>query len=215
MNPNSNEHQTKFRRPRASRARTVLSPWQTSLEHQGMRLRAQLNLSDWDSLDQFAAFNLIPKTAVWPLKNVPGITLHSLNYFRSEGIGWSAWAVPDWSGNTNVFFNDANPLREVRVHLLEEYFHLRLGHSPDKISLVPVNGNYRTYNIQKEEEAHGCGAAALVPYAGLQSMLALGKHLEWIAEHYLVPLSLVEFRIEATKLEPLSAAAICQLSLIS
>jgi hypothetical protein len=118
-----------------------------------MRLRAQLNLSDWDSLDQFAAFNLIPKTAVWPLKNVPGITLHSLNYFRNEGIGWSAWAVPDESGNTNVFFNDANPLREVRVHLLEECFHLRLGHAPDKISLVPVNGNYRTYNRQKEEEA--------------------------------------------------------------
>jgi hypothetical protein len=94
----------------------------------------------------------------------------------------------------------------VRVHLLEEVFHILLGHPPDQLRLYAIDGRYRTYDPRKEDEAYGCAIAALVPFLGLQDMLARDIHLGRIAEHFVVPLSVVEERIAATNLGHLTSA---------
>jgi hypothetical protein len=66
------------------------------------------------------------------------------------------------------------------------------------VRLYAIDGRFRTYNQQNEDEAYGCAIAALVPFAGLQDMLARGTHICRIAEHFVVPVSVVEERVAAT-----------------
>ena len=123
-----------------------------------MRLRAQLNLCDYEPLHQYKAFELIPDCDIYPLKNVPGISLRSLNHFRGRGRGCAAWAVPDGTGHVDVFFNDEHHPWEIRVHLIEEFFHLHLGHVPDQVRAYTGPGGFRTYSSKKEEEAPAAGS---------------------------------------------------------
>jgi hypothetical protein len=181
-----------------------------------MRLRERLNLYDHEPLHQEHAFALIPDCDIYPLKNVPGVLLRSLNHFRTRGKACAAWAVPEpnGSGHVDVFFNDEHHPWEIRVHLMEEFFHLHLKHPPDRVRVYTVGGSYRTYNSAKEEEAAGAGMAALVPYGGLYSRVAEGQRIERIAEDYQVPVHVVEFRIEVTGLSSLMRFPTGQLPLL-
>lgn len=167
-----------------------------------MRLRAELNISELEPLEQHRALDLIPNCEVWALKNIPGLPFEVLNHFRTDGYQFGAFAYQDTDGAHQIVFNDAHPPAQVRVHLMEEYFHIRLGHPPDVVRLYPRDGRHRTHNNAKEDEAYGCGIAALVPYGGLEALLARGSDLRRIAEHYVVPLDVVDLRIAATKLDP-------------
>jgi hypothetical protein len=216
MNRNGNETLNRRPRYRATRARPFLPTAQVAIEHHGMRLRAQLNLADHEPLHQHHAFALIPDCDIYPLKNVPGILLRSLNHFRTRGKGCAAWAVPEpnGSGHVDVFFNDEHHPWDIRVHLMEEFFHLYLHHEPDRVRVYFGPGGHRTYNSAKEEEAAGAGMAALVPYGGLESRLAQGQHLDRIAEAYQVPAAVIRLRIEVTRLADLLASPTGQLPLL-
>jgi hypothetical protein len=98
---------------------------------------------------------------------------------------------------------------------MEEFFHIRLGHPPDVVRLYPCEGRHRTHNSAKEDEAYGCGIAALVPFGGLEALLARGSDLRRVAEHYVVPLDVVELRVVATKLAHLVSPASRQLPLLA
>lgn len=213
MSRNVNEHLNRGLRNRARRQRPALPHTQLAIEHQAMRLRGRLGLHDEESLDQYRAFELIPDCDVYPLKNVPGVPLRSLIHFRGAGRGCAAWAIPEpnGSGHVDVFFNDDLHPWDVRVHLMEEFFHLYLNHEPDIVRVYAAPGGYRTYNSAKEEEAAGAGMAALVPYGGLESRLVHGQHLERIAEAYQVPTSVIQFRIEVTRLADILASPTGQL----
>jgi len=98
---------------------------------------------------------------------------------------------------------------------MEEFFHFRLGHAPDLVRLYPIDGRHRTHSNAKEDEAYGCGMAALVPSPGLEALLVRGYDLRRIAEHYVVPLHVVDLRVAATKLGHLVSATAHQLPLLS
>lgn len=104
-------------------------------------------------------------------------------------------------------------LRGGAGHAGPEIFHVRLGHRPDVLTIVPINGNCRTYDAKKESEASGCAIAALVPFSALQVMLAQRVHIRRIAEHVAVPVEVVHERIGATGLGYLMNAQLVQLSL--
>ena len=179
-----------------------------------MRLREELCLSDMIALDHADAIKQIPRCRTWPLESLP-IELEHLVHFRTRGIGFGAMAVPDTDGSVDIIFNDAHTPKAIRTYLMEEVFHLRLGHRPDILRTYAEAGIYRTYSQAKENEAYGCGVAALVPYGGLEAMLADGEHISRIAEHFIVPVSVVQFRVEATKLGELANATTSQRSLMS
>jgi IrrE N-terminal-like domain len=179
-----------------------------------MRLRAELNVSVLDPLEQDRALNLIPNCQVWALKNIPGLAFEVVNHFRTAGFQLGAFAYRDADGDRQIVFNDAHPPAHVRVHLMEELFHFRLGHAPDVVRLYPIDGRHRTHNDAKEDEAYGCGIAALVPSLGLEALLVRGYDPRRIAEHYVVPLHVVDLRLAATKLGHLVSRTAHQLPLL-
>jgi hypothetical protein len=179
-----------------------------------MRLRAELNISDLDPLDQGRALSLIPNCHVWALKNIPGLPFEFVNHFRTDGYQLGAFAYRDADGDHQIVFNDAHQPAHVRVHLMEEFFHIRLGHRPDVVRLYPTDGRHRTHSSAKEDEAYGCGIAALVPLGGLETLLVRGWDLRRITEHFVVPLDVVELRVAATNLGHLVSSTSRQLPLL-
>jgi len=99
-----------------------------------------------------------------------------------------------------VIFNETHSKQRRRATLMEEFFHLRLGHPPSTIRVSGDGDAKRTFQSSIEEEAYFSGAAALVPYKGLRSLLDEGKVFEEIAFIFDVSKQLVEFRAKITKL---------------
>jgi hypothetical protein len=194
---------------------TRLSRRQAGIERHAIELRHELRLRDTEALDQYAALATIPNCEVWAIKNVPGISIDSLAHFRTDGYNCAAWAVPDDYGGVAVFFNDEHHPRDVRVYLMEEFFHLRLRHPPDTVRVYKHSGRHRTFDRNKEDEAYGCGIAALVPYTGLELMVWQGLHIERIAEKFVVPVPIVQVRLEVTGLGELMNSPVQQLPLLA
>jgi hypothetical protein len=86
---------------------------------------------------------------------------------------------------------------------MEEFFHLWLGHAPTHLRLYSDGDGRRDFDHDKESEAYGSGAAALVPYKPLRAMLEKGHRIGSIADHFLVSEQLVDFRIRVVKLSRL------------
>lgn len=116
--------------------------------------------------------------------------------------------MPD--GSHHIIFNDAHHLRDIRVTLMEEFFHIHLDHPMEIVRQYPGLETHRSYNNAKEEEAYRCAIAALAPYRGLERKLTEGTHLARIAEFYNVPISAVEDRISMTGLGALSNSTVRQ-----
>jgi len=84
---------------------------------------------------------------------------------------------------------------------MEEFFHIYLEHSTTTLRLLPnLEEANRTYDAAAEGQAYSCGAAALVPYAGLKDMVGAGITVTQIAAHFVVSRDLVLFRLKVTKL---------------
>jgi Zn-dependent peptidase ImmA (M78 family) len=178
-----------------------------------MRLRAELGVSDYDYLPLETAVTCIPNCEFLSLRHVPSIPFEVLIYFRTDGYHIGAFALPDERG-VKIVYNDAHPPNAVRVNVMEELFHLRLGHKPDILSVVSRNGRHRTYDVGKEDEALGCAVATLVPFAGLHAMLSRQMHIRRIAEHFAVPVEVVERRIGSTNLGDLMNAQLHRFALM-
>jgi Zn-dependent peptidase ImmA (M78 family) len=85
--------------------------------------------------------------------------------------------------------------------LTEELFHIRLGHTPCRLSPCPVSGLIRREFTRKvETEAYHSAAAALVPYCTLKEMLTSGETVKSIAKFFHVSVELVQFRMNVTRL---------------
>lgn len=192
-----------------------ISPRQRAIEAHAARLRFELNLADTVPLEHDQALELIPNCSVHAIKNINGLDFESINHFRLSPNQVCAFAHRCPDGHTLIVFNDVHPAPLVRVFLMEEFFHLRLGHPPDRIRLYPSDGIHRTYDEIKENEAYGCGLAALLPYHGVSDMLSSGLDLRRIAEHYVVPVKIVEERIALARLSHLVRLPSPQMSLLS
>lgn len=186
-----------------------ISPWQQIIELHARRLREQLRLSELDPLEHDRALNLIPNCEVWALKNIPGLPFEIINHFRIAGYQIGAFAFRDKDGDHRIVFNDTHQPAEVRVHLMEEFFHIRLGHKPDVVRLYPSDGRHRTHSEAKEDEAYGCGIASLVPLGGLEELLRRGLDMRRIAEHFVVPIDVIQLRVAALNLGNLIPSQRC------
>jgi hypothetical protein len=164
-----------------------------------MDLRKELRIDEFCCLSQEQALGLIPDCEIHAVKNIDGILFETRVEFYTHGRHIGAFAFKIGRA-VKIVFNDSYPVTAVRVHIMEEFFHLRLGHPPDTVRLYAIDGRFRTHNQKNEDEAYGCAIASLVPFLGLQDMLARGVHPSRIAEHFVVPLSVVEERIAATDL---------------
>lgn len=186
-----------------------LPPTQKGRHHeiraQGLRAFAGLTRGD-QRLDPFElakyAGLLVPT-----FEEIQGLTLET----REQLLGtakdkWSGGAaslkLPN--GKKLVILNPTHATTRHKATLMEEISHVFLGHKPSRLAIQgrDKQGNTlaRDYDHDIEEEAYATGAAALVPYAGLRSLVESGKTVAEIARHYNVSRSLVEYRIKISRL---------------
>jgi IrrE N-terminal-like domain len=185
----------------ARRGKGVLppNPKQWDAEHNALDLRAELELSLEEPLAYEAAFQLLPAVTVLPHGAIPAAEVHLATLRRNGGASWSGMAFACPSGDEFVVYNDAHSLARVRATLMEEFFHLRLGHPRSTLRLLSGSEATRSYDRSVEQEAYDSGAAALVPYATLKKMLGQGCDPSVVAEHFGVSTELVVFRGYVTR----------------
>ncbi len=186
-----------------------LPPTQKGRHHeiraQGLRAFAGLTGGD-QRLDPFElakyAGLLVPT-----FEEIQGLSLETREQLLSTAKDkWSGGAaslkLPN--GKKLVILNPTHATTRHKATLMEEISHVFLGHKPSRLAIKgrDKQGNTlaRDYDHEIEEEAYATGAAALVPYTGLRSLVDSGKTVAEIARHYNVSRSLVEYRIKISRL---------------
>lgn len=170
-------------------------------EHNALDLRHEMNLALEDRLDHIEAFELVPKVLGVLAHTELELSDEQLRHFTgARSNRWSGMCVPLPEGDHLVVYNANHPETRIRATLMEELFHLRLGHAPTTVRTFSVGEKVRDFDSAKEGEAYGSGAAALVPYKPLRAMLTSGMSVQEIAGHFEVSDQLVRFRINVSRL---------------
>lgn len=190
----------KRRKARGGRGIIPPNPSQWENEHNGLDLRDDLGLDHLAPLGPLLAFTLCPDVHVVAHGQIPAAAKF-VNYLRRDGnASWSALSIRIPDGPELVIFNDSHPTTRLNATLMEEFFHIRLGHARSLVRLIAGLTDGRSYNGEIERAAYGSGAAALVPFLGLRTMIAGGETVREIARHYQVSIELVRYRMKVTKL---------------
>jgi Zn-dependent peptidase ImmA (M78 family) len=177
------------------------NPKQWGNERNGLRLREDLGIGLAVRLSVRDAFTkLNGHVEVWRSSEVACAKKYSDLLHGLRSSAWSAFASPCPDGAVVVIFNETHAKQRRRATLMEEFFHLRLGHPPSTIRFTSGGDARRTFKSVIEEEAYCSGAAALVPYKGLRFFLDQGRTSKEIAEIFDVSEQLLEFRAKVTKL---------------
>lgn len=148
------------------------NPKQWANEHNGLNIRQDLRVEISARLPVREAFaRLLPHVVVRSHGDVPCAQIF-IDRFRGElRTTWSAFAQPLPDESVQVIYNDSHSSQRRRATLMEEFFHLRLGHRPSKLRCYSDGGSHRTFTTAIETEAYQSGAAALVPYKPLRDLI--------------------------------------------
>lgn len=110
---------------------------------------------------------------------------------------WSAMSVPLDRAVTSwvVLLNDCHTVERQRVTLLEEYWHILMGHKLTKVAkLSEAYG--RTYDQAEEHDAYYLASASLLPRHAVQDAVSKGRSAAEIAKRFGTSHELVEYRIK-------------------
>jgi hypothetical protein len=110
---------------------------------------------------------------------------------------WSAMSVPLDRGMSTwvVLLNDCHTEERQRVTLLEEYWHILMGHKLTKVAkLSEAYG--RTYEQAEEHDAYYLASASLLPREAIQDAVLKGRSATEIAKRFGTSPELVEYRIK-------------------
>ena len=110
---------------------------------------------------------------------------------------WSAMSVPLDRVMTSwvVLLNDCHTVERQRVTLLEEYWHILMGHKLTKVARISeVYG--RTYDQAEEHDAYYLASASLLPREAVQGAVSEGRSAADIAKRFGTSPELVEYRIK-------------------
>jgi transcriptional regulator with XRE-family HTH domain len=110
---------------------------------------------------------------------------------------WSAMSVPiDILGDTwAVLLNDCHNEERQRVTILEEYWHILLGHKLTKIARV-AEAYGRTYDKAEEHDAYYLASATLLPKAAIEKAVRAKRNSTEIAKVFGTSAELVDYRIK-------------------
>src|SRR5207302_7028822 len=196
----------------------VLNPLPPGEKRKQFELRA-LGLRDFagiasgQPLDPFALAKFA-KLLVVDFDTIEGLSPESRAHLLGE-------AADEWSGGASsrplpngwrlVILNPAHGAQRNRATLMEEIAHVFLGHKPNRLAVISRNPTVREgatsretlareYNHADEEAAYAVGAAALVPYAALRSLVFQRRQSQDIARRFRVSRQLAEYRIKVTHL---------------
>ena len=110
---------------------------------------------------------------------------------------WSAMSVPlDSAGETwAVLLNDCHTIERQRVTILEEYWHILLGHKLTKVARI-AEAYGRTYDKVEEHDAYYLASASLLPRGAVSEAVANRRSSAEIARIFGTSPELVDYRIK-------------------
>jgi Zn-dependent peptidase ImmA (M78 family) len=166
------------------------------LEHVAEKFRKDLHLASDQPLDSLKL-------------EVEGITVYKLTQTSLLEAGlvyklrtnssseWSAMSVPlDVTGDKwAVLLNDCHTQERQRVTILEEYWHILLGHKLTKIARV-AEAYGRTYDKVEEHDAYYLASATLLPKAAIEKAVKAKRNSADIAKTFGTSVELVDYRIK-------------------
>lgn len=160
------------------------------------KFRSDLDLTDKDPLDSLQID--VEGVRVVKLTSSECLDVRTMRRLRDEACGeWSAMSVPLNASNEKwlVLLNDCHTIERQRVTLLEEYWHILMGHKLTKVARI-AQAYGRTYDKAEEHDAYYLASATLLPKSAVQSAVTNGTSSAVIAKHFGTSPDLVEYRIK-------------------
>ena len=178
-------------------------------ERKALQIRQFAGVQVTERLDPYL---LAPRVRlrVVSLDEIKGLSPLAMAQLIGNGArNWSGGAsrpLPD--GSRLVILNPTHGAERRVATLMEEICHVFLGHAPTQLAVSVETGvSFRDYNQADEEEAYAVGAAALVPFCGLQKFIPEYVSVDKLAKRYGVSRYLVEYRLKVTGLWGIAKAA--------
>ena len=158
--------------------------------------RRDLGIKADDPLDSLQVS--VESVRVVKLTDAGYFDARTIRKLRHEACSeWSAMSVPLDRGMTSwaVLLNDCHTMERQRVTLLEEYWHILMGHRLTKVARISeVYG--RTYDQAEEHDAYYLASASLLPREAVQDSVSKGLSAADIAKRFGTSPELVEYRIK-------------------
>lgn len=174
-------------------------------ERKAIRIRQFAGARYLERLDPYALAARV-KLKVVSMLDLEALSDESRKHLTSvDTKSWSGGATPMLAdGSRLVILNETHSRTRRAATLMEEICHVLLGHKADRLGIEGAAGSGRDYEKERECEAYGVGAAALVPYHALSKFIAEGRGSDEIARRYGVSRDLVRYRSKIVGLwEPL------------
>lgn len=166
------------------------------MEEMAIGLRKELGLDDQMPVDPLRIkIEGVKILTIGEIKDVsPDVKAHLGGPGKDK---WSAMSVPiDEEQDTWIIVrNKEHQLARQNVSILEEFWHILLGHRLTKIAQVA--GVYgRTFDETEEHDAFYLAAATLIPENVIRATVQEKKNIKHIARNYGASPDLVEYRIK-------------------
>jgi hypothetical protein len=177
-------------------AATSVSLSKEELEATAERFRADLGLIHDEPLDSLRIE--VDGVQVISVGKTNYLDDRTVSQLRKNASGeWSAMSVPldmedeSWA----VLLNDSHTVERQRVTVLEELWHILLGHKLTKIARV-AEAYGRTYDKTEEHDAYYLASASLLPKAAMIDAVSKNHSSEQIARVFGTSSELVDYRIK-------------------
>lgn len=166
------------------------------LEEIAGNFRRDLDIGAEDPLDSLRVS--VEGVRVVKLTDSECFDARTMRKLRHEAFSeWSAMSVPLDRVMTRwvVLLNDCHTVERQRVTLLEEYWHILMGHKLTKVAkLSEAYG--RTYDQAEEHDAYYLASASLLPRKAVRDSVSKGCSAADIAKCFGTSPELVEYRIK-------------------
>lgn len=166
------------------------------LEQEAEKFRSDLGLSSDEPLDSLRLD--VEGVSVIPVGKTNCLDEKTVSHLRGDaGAEWSAMSVPLDPENENwiVLLNDSHSVERQRVTVLEEFWHILLGHKLTKIARV-ADAYGRTYDKAEEHDAYYLASATLLPRTAITDAVSKNLSSEQIARMFGTSPELVAYRIK-------------------
>lgn len=167
------------------------------LEQIAEKFRADLQLSHDEPLDSLRIE--VDGVQAMPVgKETNCLDAQTVKHLRRDASSeWSAMTVPLDLANENwvILLNDSHTVERQRVTLLEEFWHILLGHRLTKIARV-AEAYGRTFDKAEEHDAYYLASATLLPKAAIIDAVNKGQKSAQIARKFGTSPELVDYRIK-------------------
>tara|TARA_B100000965_G_scaffold406790_1_gene448656 strand:+ start:43045 stop:43989 length:945 start_codon:yes stop_codon:yes gene_type:complete len=182
--------------PEENTASGSVSLSKEELEQEAADFRSDLKLSPGEPLDSLRIE--VGGVTVIPISSTDLVSSKTKKHLRGGASDeWSAMSVPLDSENENwaVLLNDDQSVERQRVTILEEYWHILLGHKLTKVARISESYG-RTYDKSEEHDAFYLASATLLPKDAVIDAVKQGQSSENIAAHFGTSPELVDYRIK-------------------